>query len=182
MTDRGRRGITALFVQTLCALVLATTAGSGGMEMALLVMVAGQLPTRLSARGSLLWILAQTAALGILLHEGRGLTGLSFVIFFATYLAFELFAMGTAQLAESERTSRESLAAANVELERMRAADVDRARQAERLRIARDLHDSIGHRLTALGLTLEAARHLSPEASAVKVADARGLASRLIDD
>ena len=180
--DRGRRGVAALAVQTLCGLVLAVTAGAGGMEIALLVMVAGQLPTQMSGRASLFWIAAQTGALAILLDKGRGLTGVSLVIFLVTYLAFELFAMGTAQLAESERTTREALAAANVRLEAMQAAAVDTARHAERLRIARDLHDSLGHRLTALGLTLEAARHLPAEAVSAKIVEARGLASGLLDD
>ena len=180
--DRGRRGVSALAVQTVCGLVLAVTAGAGGMEIALLVMVAGQLPTQMSGRASLFWIAAQTGALAILLDKGRGLTGVSLVIFLVTYLAFELFAMGTAQLAESERTTREALAAANVRLEAMQAAAVDTARHAERLRIARDLHDSLGHRLTALGLTLEAARHLPAEAVSAKIVEARGLASGLLDD
>ena len=180
--DRGRRGVAALAAQTLCGLVLAVTAGAGGMEMALLVMVAGQLPTQMSGRASLFWIAAQTGALAILLNKGRGLTGMSLVIFLVTYLAFELFAMGTAQLAESERTTREALTAANARLEAMQGAAVDTARHAERLRIARDLHDSLGHRLTALGLTLEAARHVPGEAVSAKIVEARGLASALLDD
>lgn len=181
---RGDRWRAApLAVQALCAIRLAYSAGGEGMEIALLVMVAGQLPGCVSASTAFVWIFAQTAAvLAARVVNGPAPSLTWSVMFFGSYLSFQLFALGAASLAESERSAREALAAAHQELQRMQGLAVETARHAERLRIARDLHDSLGHRLTALGLTLEAARHVpAPEVQA-KVAEARGLASALIDD
>src|SRR5712692_2033251 len=53
----------------------------------------------------------------------------------------------------------------------------------ERLRISRDLHDSLGHHLTALGLNLELAqRRLSQGDAAEYVARARNLNQLLLGD
>lgn len=65
-------------------------------------------------------------------------------------------------------------------------------RNAERLRISRDLHDAVGHRLTALSLRLEVASHLaegpvvehvrsSRELVATTLRDVRSVVSRLRD-
>lgn len=184
--NRRSLGIACLALQTAAALRLGHSAGTGGMEVALLVMVAGQLPTQFSASAAFAWVVAQTAAGAVLQiflsPEDRGLSALGAVLYFGGYTAFQLFALGAASLAESEHTARVQLAEANAELERMHALAIAGARQAERLRIARDLHDSLGHRLTALGLALEAARHLPADGMAPKVAEARGLASELIAD
>ena len=65
------------------------------------------------------------------------------------------------------------LAAAQARLAEVSAAD-------ERLRIARELHDSMGTQVTTLALTLELiARHTTPQTEAL-VADARALAADLI--
>ena len=183
-STRGDRFRAApVVVQSLCAIRLAYSAGGKGMEIALLVMVAGQLPGCVSANTAFGWIAVQTTA--ILLAQvltGSPPSLARGVMFFGSYLSFQMFALGAASLAESEREAREALAEANLGLERMHGLAVETARHAERLRIARDLHDSLGHRLTALGLTLEAARHVPSSQVQGKVAEARALASALIDD
>ncbi len=56
-----------------------------------------------------------------------------------------------------------------------------RARDAERLRISRELHDAWGHELTALGLQLEIASHVTePAPGHDHVMKAKGLASDLL--
>lgn len=183
-STRGDRFRAApVVVQSLCAIRLAYSAGGEGMEIALLVMVAGQLPGCVSANTAFGWIAVQTTA--ILLAQvltGSPPSLARGIMFFGSYLSFQMFALGAASLAESEREAREALAEANLGLERMHGLAVETARHAERLRIARDLHDSLGHRLTALGLTLEAARHVPSSQVQGKVAEARALASALIDD
>jgi signal transduction histidine kinase len=55
------------------------------------------------------------------------------------------------------------------------------ARDAERLRISRELHDAWGHELTALGLQLEIATHVGdPGRVNDHVRQAKGLASELL--
>src|SRR5699024_3518206 len=52
---------------------------------------------------------------------------------------------------------------AHVELKAAGILLAESTRTAERLRISRELHDLIGHQLTALTLNLQAARHLDAE-------------------
>lgn len=183
--SRGLMGarVAALAAQSVCGIILANSAGGTGMEIALLVMVAGQLPGCIPMQAALGWILVQTSAVFVGQIAGaRSISWTGAVLFFGSYTSFQLFALGAASLAESERAAREALAVAKLKLEAMHGLAIETARHAERLRIARDLHDSLGHRLTALGLTLEAARHVPASDVQTKVAEARGLASALIDD
>lgn len=180
-----RRGaLAALAAQSFTALVLALGSGGEGVEMALVVVVAGQLRARLPMSVSFAWIAATSLVTTVPGFVGATTAGarIAAVMTGLAYLSFQLFALGAAALAESERQTREQLALANAELERMQAIAVAGARQAERLRIARDLHDSLGHRLTALGLTLEAARHLPPDDAVAKIGEGRVLASQLMAD
>ena len=78
--------------------------------------------------------------------------------------------------------SREELAAAKERLEVLQERLAETSREAERLRIARDLHDSLGHHLTALGLDLELARHVATGEAVAPVERARDLASSLMSE
>jgi signal transduction histidine kinase len=92
----------------------------------------------------------------------------------------------------SERQSREQLAKANVQLElanaqlrqyALRIEDI--ATLQERNRIARDIHDSLGHSLSILNLHLEAALKLwktEPEEATEFLTEAKDLGSRALDD
>ncbi|HEX8618871.1 MAG TPA: sensor histidine kinase, partial [Thermoanaerobaculia bacterium] len=56
------------------------------------------------------------------------------------------------------------------------------SRTSERLRIARDLHDLLGHHLTALSVNLEVAAHLSDGKARAHVEQAQSLAKLLLSD
>ena len=62
---------------------------------------------------------------------------------------FHVFAMLATHRARSEQELREETAALNRELVATRELLSEHSRQSERLRIARDLHDLLGHHLTA---------------------------------
>lgn len=72
---------------------------------------------------------------------------------------FQLFALSTSQRAISERKLRKETGALNLELVATRELLAQSSAEGERLRIARDLHDILGHHMTALILNLEAAKH-----------------------
>lgn len=169
----------ALAVQTAAALLLIWAPGDG-IEAALLVMIGGQLPAVLTMRASLAWVLGQTV-LAFLPEAVGGRPGETVASGLA-YLSFQLFAVGAAELAESERRAGEELAGAKSRLEAMQQRLAETTREAERLRIARELHDSLGHHLTALGLDLELARHRAAGDAIPPIERARCLASSLMSE
>lgn len=79
-----------------------------------------------------------------------------------------------------EEASRRRLAEAHAELAATGAALAETSRVQERLRIARELHDLVGHQLTALALELEVATHRTDNAEHVD--RARGIARDLLAD
>jgi signal transduction histidine kinase len=81
----------------------------------------------------------------------------SFVILFGLALVFVLLLMNTMV---SERQGREKLAAANEKLREYALKIENQATLEERNRIAREIHDSLGHSLTVLNLQLETALKL----------------------
>ncbi len=151
-----------------------------GLEGALLVLVAFQLGGLLSRRGAIVWILAQSAGLLAIMwlhwgwHWGIVLEG--------AYLPFQLIAYATTRLLAQETLARERLTAANAELEATRELLAQSARLAERSRIARDLHDLVGHHLTALSLNLEIASHLTEGDARARVETAQSVTKLLLGD
>ena len=70
--------------------------------------------------------------------------------------SFQAFAALTAWFANMADKSRATLAATNADLLATRALLAESARDGERLRLSRELHDVAGHKLTALKLNLAA--------------------------
>lgn len=144
----------------------------------LLVIVAGGLGEAVAPRWAAVWIVAQSAlfTLPMLREHGPG----DAVILGGSFLAFQFFALYAAHTAERERRGRRELAQVNAELLATRRLLEEASRSAERLRIARDLHDVLGHHLAALSLHLEAARHTAPDESRRAVDTAHGIAGSLL--
>ena len=178
-----RRLLNAL--QTLAALgAMALVPHHLKMEPVLLVIIAGELGG-LEMLPAFAWIFAQTAALAVM-------TG-GFDSILLPYVAFQLFAYFAVRIAHRETLARQALAEANAELKVTSGLLDLSSRTEERLRIARDLHDLLGHHLTALSLNLEVASHLASgeaKASVEKsqaitkdlLADVRAAVSRLRED
>lgn len=72
------------------------------------------------------------------------------------YAGFQGFAALCMHYARTAETARDQLARVNADLLATRALLADSARDAERLRLARELHDVAGHKLTAMRLHLRA--------------------------
>jgi len=95
---------------------------------------------------------------------------------------FHAFALITTRRTIGERELREQTAALNRELIATRDLLSQSTRQSERLRIARELHDLLGHHMTALILNLEVASHISEGESKEKVEQSQSLAKLLLSD
>jgi signal transduction histidine kinase len=169
--------------------LLAIQAGSGlvmahittdAIAAGTLVVVAAQLLGVFSVGGAIAWIAVQTALLMASFWTRFG--PVSAVTVAGAFAGFETFALATASLAHSERAAREDLSRANAELVAARALLAEDSRVAERLRISRDLHDTIGHHLTALSLQLEVAGRLSSGQAGAHVRHAHAVTRLLLSD
>jgi signal transduction histidine kinase len=169
----GTRALLAL--QTVGGLVL-ILADNGVSEPALLSVVAAQLPFVLRPGPAFVWVVVQTIALGVILAGhvpawAAHATGM---------FSLQLFAFGAGHLAASESRARCELAIANAELRANRDLMAESSRLGERLRIARELHDTLGHHLTALSLNLEVASHVATGKAAEHVDKAHALTRLLL--
>jgi signal transduction histidine kinase len=154
----GRRA--ALLVESVFAIAFAALA-RGGFAGALVVVVAGQAPFLVPPSAALAIVAVQTLAIAVI--QGSRSSFVWALGVSGGYLGFQLFAVGAALLAEREAKARAELALANAELLATREVFAGTTRTAERLRIARDLHDTMAHRLTALRLQLEVAKNSTDE-------------------
>ena len=98
------------------------------------------------------------------------------------YAGFQAFAALCAHYARSAELARDRLALVNADLLATRALLADAARDAERLRVARELHDVAGHKLTALTLNLRALGAEPAFAARDEVRIAQQLARELLGD
>jgi signal transduction histidine kinase len=126
-------------------------------------------------------IALQTLAVAV----GTALSGQStagVVIWTLIYAAFQSFAGLVVLTGRREAEGRAALAAAHADLRAASTLLAASTRDAERLRISRDLHDVVGHQLTALALELEVASHRVAGDGAEHVLRARGIAKDLLRD
>jgi signal transduction histidine kinase len=174
-----RRQLAYLAVQSITPLVMYALVCSG-REGALLVLVAAQLGWFMSLRHALLWVAAQAVLMGAILSVGWPLrTTLSLM---ATYVGFQVLALFSCFLAASEASARSGLARANNELRATGELLANASRLTERERISRELHDTLGHHLTALSLNLEAASHLAQDSTLVQIQRAQCVTKLLLSD
>ena len=177
-----QRGLTlALAAQLAIVLVYPQT---------LLYLMSAQLGMLLPLRSGLRWMGAQNVLLTITVlwplagSDSFGSDGrVRFVLLsLGTMMVWQAIAFGIGFIAATERRARVALAAANAELRATHLLLLDTVRSSERLRIARDLHDIVGHHLTAMRLHLDLAvrRHEGePDPSLIT---ARTLATSLLSE
>lgn len=98
------------------------------------------------------------------------------------YAGFCGFIFVTSLVARQQAQARDDQRRLNSELRATRALLAESARVNERTRISRELHDLLGHHLTALSLNLEVASHLSEGKAQEHVRQAHTLARLLLTD
>lgn len=180
-------------VLLLAPAVLATSAlvllspNRNGMASILLVIVAATAALHLSPRAVSGVILAQSlviaASAGGLGPLAPG--GTHPVEVLLSVLLYGLLQAGSAGTVWSQERVAEALqevSVAHVELRGTSALLAESSQAAERLRISRELHDVLGHQLTALALELEIASHRAEGPERDHVLRARGMAKGLLSD
>lgn len=170
------------------AAVVLLSPRSGGLTAILLVFTAATAGYYLSTRMTLVLIAANTGVVAVATWGAAsgpgGPIGLATEVGLVAMI-YTLLQLATAYMTWSQQLEARALnqlAVAHTELRTASALLAESSQASERLRIARELHDLLGHQLTALALELEIASHKSVPPGSEHVARARTLAKDLLRD
>jgi signal transduction histidine kinase len=104
------------------------------------------------------------------------------VILLFFWVGISSFSYVLSLVASRQQNAKEELRKLNSELRATQVLLAESSRINERLRISRELHDLIGHHLTALSLNLEVASHITDGKAQKQVLKAQGIARLLLSD
>lgn len=146
----------------------------------LIVMWSCQIPHYLSLRNSILLSPVWSLAIWLIpiFYWQQDFAVLSAVL----YWTFNLFALVMISSTIREKTAREAANELNRELMATQALLSEATKQAERVRIARNIHDLLGHHLTALTINLQVAARISEGEAQSKIQQCHDLAKLLLSD
>jgi signal transduction histidine kinase len=153
-----------------------------GLSAVLMLIVAGVLPWLLDLRLAVVWLVLAHVALvpSFMVRDDFNFWESVFQSTF--YVGFAAFVLLTAYVARQQAAAREEQRRLNAELHATRALLAESVRVNERTRISRELHDLLGHHLTALSLNLEVAGHITEGRAQEHVKQAHTLAKLLLTD
>ncbi|QQQ43482.1 sensor histidine kinase [Stenotrophomonas maltophilia] len=172
--DRG-----LLLLLTVSALGVSFLSGSG-LGSILMMVAAGVIPWMLSARLCVLWLLVSQLAVAPVYYILLNFPLFEAVMQSLLYGGFSMFIFVTSLVARQQTQARDEQRRLNSELRATRALLAESARVNERTRISRELHDLLGHQLTALTLNLEVAGHLAEGQALDHVKRSHALAKLLL--
>jgi signal transduction histidine kinase len=149
-------GVSYFVVQLLLAATLILLRGSTGELALILLPLAGQSALLLPLRGMVpVCFLIYVTLVMPFLSRGRWVDAIAIALVYGTGIVFVVV---FTRVAASEREARTALAEAN-QLLRDHAAQVEElATTKERNRLAREIHDSLGHYLTVVNVQIGAAQ------------------------
>ncbi|CAM3389503.1 hypothetical protein GCM10007368_11090 [Isoptericola cucumis] len=181
------RAIIGVAAQTLVAGGLVVGVPGAGWLPILLVFGAAMATYVVRWWTTGLVICANSVALGIssvLAAERRGddVVWWEAVFGVGLYLLLQVASAFVSAALQREQRMRTELSVAHAELAAAAVLRDEASRASERLRIARELHDLLGHQLTVLTLELESATHRTGGAQAEHVERARSVARELLAD
>ena len=174
-------GRLLLAVQVVAGLVVFALSPEFGFSSVLLVISAASAAYVLSQRGAAAVTAFQTVVVFVVLAFAQ--TAWTMVVLpTLVFGSFQAFAMLVVVGQLREVAARERLAEVNAQLQAATALLAATSRNEERLRIARELHDLVGHQLTALTLNLEVASHRRGDEQQASVERASEMAKDLLGD
>ncbi len=146
----------------------------------LIVIWSAQLPYFYSVSRSTTWgCIALVAAASIRRWHGAEYFFVNELILHFAFVLFTVFSSRNALAAEQARAD---LSQRNAELKATQNLLAASAKENERLRIARDLHDTMGHHLTSLALQLELLQHQAADDAQLTLQQAQRLAKLLLTE
>ncbi|NQZ86545.1 MAG: hypothetical protein HRT54_03070 [Colwellia sp.] len=145
----------------------------------LLVLIATQLPSMFTRKQALLLMFFVSLVHFCIAYDGSFISAFFKVII---YFMLQVFGFSAIETVRREEKAKKELAAINQELLATRFMLKTSSQKQERLRISRDLHDVIGHQLTALSLNLEVAKHKVSKEFKPLLEDNLQLAKTLLTD
>lgn len=174
--------LVLLIVINLSAVAIGYFSHSGLFAILLMIM-AGVLPWLLPFWPGVAWLVLQNFTLvPVIVFRVQGFSWMEALLQSGLYLGFSGFTFITSLVAKQQAEARDEQRRLNSELRATRALLAESTRIAERLRIARELHDLVGHHLTALSLNLEVASHLVQSPAQEHVRKAQSVAKLLLAD
>ncbi len=180
-----RVGLTSKLIMaaglSICGLGITLMSESGLGAIHLLV-VAGLLPWLMPALPATTWLIVQNVLLAVAMNRIPNAEFSEATLVAALFLGISLFAMMSSVVALRQHGARDELRKVNSELKATQALLAENTRIAERVRISRELHDLVGHHLTALTLNLQVATHLVEGKALEHVEQAHSLSRLLLAD
>ncbi len=176
-----------VFDYTLLLVLTASAVGVGyfnesGLGSILLMVTACVLPWLLPLPAGIAWLVLSQLALVPVFVRGLNFLPIEALMLSLLYAGFSGFIFVTSLVARQQAQARDEQRRLNAELRATRALLAESARINERTRISRELHDLLGHHLTALSLNLEVAGHLAQGQAQTHVNQAHTLAKLLLSD
>ena len=153
-----------------------------GISALLLAVVAVVLPWVLPLRVAIAWVVLQNFSLMPVFASIREFSLSDAFLQSSLYLGFIVLAFVTSLVTKQQAEAREEQRRLNSELRATRALLAESSRLGERMRISRELHDLVGHHLTALTLNLEVASHLVQGQAQEHVRKAQSVAKLMLGD
>lgn len=186
-----RSDVPLILLQAVLAVVLVWMEVRTGTAPVLTVIVVAMAARRLPRTAVWALALAMDVAMYVIVARTPGF-GMPWLVV-SLYGGFQAFAALTTHYAMQAGHARDALMHVNADLLATRALLADSARDAERLRLARELHDVAGHKLTAMRLNLRrlvadpafaghAELAVAEQLSAELLADIRNVVRSMRDD
>lgn len=170
--------LCSYLVQLLTALALNWMLPLGYLAILSIIWVS-VLPYLVSMRTA---VLITIAVLGLWYGVDSVLEQSSMWITGLLFSSFHFFALLMTYQARSEQRARQELQHSHQQLLATQDLLMVASQQQERTRIARDLHDVLGHHLTALTINLQVAGHLTEGEAKAKVDQCHQIAKLLLSD
>lgn len=173
--------VLTMLLMSMAALAVGHLTGTG-IGAVLLLVCASVLPWLFPLGQGVSWLLLQNLGMLPIFLARPNFGVFEALLQLGLYLSLSTLTFITSYVARRQSEAREQLRVVNSELRATQLLLAEGERAAERLRISRELHDVVGHHLTALSLNLEVASHLVSGKALEHVKQAQAVSKQLLGD